>query len=146
MWLSLFYLKYFQNEEIENLRKEIERLRMELSNREGNFNRVFAKFQPVVVSPDAQKSQMNRMMMVTPSFSEADSNSRRQFSVGSSRSSAAESSILPRSAGNPNFANFSSLNNSSPKISRSYSQGLDPPRLNSTSKNGHSQFRLVYTK
>ena len=124
------------------MRKEIERLRMEISNREGNFNRVFAKFQPVVVSPDAQRMQQGRMMMVTPSFS--DSESRRHFALGSSRPFN-ETPFLPKTAGS-NFHSNYPLNGHSSKLSKSYSHSLDPPRLNSSSRNGNTQFRLVYTK
>jgi len=123
------------------MRKEIERLRMEISNREGNFNRVFAKFQPVVVSSETQRMQQSRMMMVTPSFSDADT--RKHFSVGSTRP-LNEPPFLPKSAGNHSFTNFT--NGHPSKLSKSYSHGLDPPRLNSGSRNGPAQFRLVYTK
>ncbi|CAH1797664.1 unnamed protein product [Owenia fusiformis] len=43
------------NEEIERLRKEIQRYRMELYNREGNFNRTFANTKPVLVDQRAGK-------------------------------------------------------------------------------------------
>lgn len=37
------------NEELERLRREIQRYRLELSNREGNFNRMFTEKQPIFV-------------------------------------------------------------------------------------------------
>jgi len=60
-----------QMEELERKNKEIEWLRMELSNREGNFNRVFAKFQPVLVSSERNNRQAvndssSKILMVTP--------------------------------------------------------------------------------
>ena len=46
-----FIVNYFQdtNDELEKLRKEIQRYRLELYNREGNFNRIFSDKQPVLV-------------------------------------------------------------------------------------------------
>ncbi|XP_069137514.1 paramyosin-like isoform X3 [Argopecten irradians] len=43
------------NDEVEKLRKEVQRYRMELSNRDGNFNRMFSNSQPMVVDPRAGK-------------------------------------------------------------------------------------------
>ena len=125
---------------MDNMKKEIERLRMELSNREGNFNRVFAKFQPVVVSPEAQKGHGNRMMMVTPSLSEGETGrEKKQRSFGSMKS---ESFIPPKSAGSSQFSIFSTT-----KASKSFAHNsLEPPRLHSGSRNSNTQFRLVYTK
>ncbi|XP_067664917.1 protein FAM184A-like [Haliotis asinina] len=44
------------NEELERLRREIQRYRLELSNRDSNFNRVFTTQQPVIVDPRSAKS------------------------------------------------------------------------------------------
>ncbi|OWF52814.1 protein FAM184A-like isoform X3 [Mizuhopecten yessoensis] len=43
------------NDELEKLRKEVQRYRMEISNRDGNFNRMFSNSQPMVVDPRAGK-------------------------------------------------------------------------------------------
>ncbi|KAL5004231.1 hypothetical protein ScPMuIL_017687 [Solemya velum] len=43
------------NDELERLRRENQRYRLELTNRDSNFNRMFADQQPVVVDPRAGK-------------------------------------------------------------------------------------------
>lgn len=43
------------NDELDKLRKEVQRYRMEISNRDGNFNRMFSSSQPMVVDPRAGK-------------------------------------------------------------------------------------------
>ncbi|XP_033749679.1 protein FAM184A-like isoform X1 [Pecten maximus] len=48
-------VKQDYNDEVEKLRKEVQRYRMELSNRDGNFNRMFSNSQPMVVDPRAGK-------------------------------------------------------------------------------------------
>nr|XP_022309117.1 uncharacterized protein LOC111114882 isoform X7 [Crassostrea virginica] len=43
------------NEEVEKLRREVQRYRMELSNRDNNFNRMFTDGQQLMVDPRAGK-------------------------------------------------------------------------------------------
>ncbi|GFO42044.1 protein fam184a-like [Plakobranchus ocellatus] len=43
------------NEEVERLRREIQRYRLELSNRDNNFNRMFTEKQPMLVNQKSQK-------------------------------------------------------------------------------------------
>lgn len=41
------------NDELERLRAEVRRYRLELQNRDANFNRVFTEQQPLIVDPRA---------------------------------------------------------------------------------------------
>ncbi|KXJ28906.1 CAP-Gly domain-containing linker protein 1 [Exaiptasia diaphana] len=47
---------YEKDEELERLRREVQRYRLEISNRESNFNRVFAEQKPVLTDGRSKKS------------------------------------------------------------------------------------------
>lgn len=54
---NMRYYVYFQkDEELERLRREVQRYRLEISNRESNFNRVFAEQKPVLTDGRIKKS------------------------------------------------------------------------------------------
>ncbi|VDI43120.1 Hypothetical predicted protein [Mytilus galloprovincialis] len=52
------------NDELEKLRREVQRYRMELSNRDNNFNRVFSTQQPLTVDPRAGKIGMSSQQVI----------------------------------------------------------------------------------
>lgn len=52
------------NDELEKLRREVQRYRMELSNRDSNFNRVFSTQQPLTVDPRAGKIGMSSQQVI----------------------------------------------------------------------------------
>ncbi|XP_064609906.1 protein FAM184A-like [Liolophura sinensis] len=54
------------NSEIERLRREVHKYRMELSNRDLNFNRMFTDKQPIVIDPRAGKIGVNQIQAVNP--------------------------------------------------------------------------------
>ncbi|CAK8696833.1 uncharacterized protein LOC143462885 [Clavelina lepadiformis] len=143
-----------KDEEIDALKREVERLRMELSNREGNFNRVFAKFQPVVVSSDSnyQKPQNPKMMMVTSSTSDTDA--KRKYlpnAILNSVPQNADPHYLPKTApGSASSVNYVSFNSNSTFQHQKTYAGLSnnhKPSSSSSSRNAASpSFRLVFTK
>ncbi len=64
-WLiNLLIDRFLQDyaEEIEKLRAQVHRYRMELSNREGNFNRMFVDQRPVVV--DRRAGRMSKVSAI----------------------------------------------------------------------------------
>lgn len=54
-YIIAFYIYIQKDEELERLRREVQRYRLEISNRESNFNRVFAEQKPVVTSDGRMK-------------------------------------------------------------------------------------------
>lgn len=52
------------NDELEKLRREVQRYRMELSNRDNNFNRVFSTQQPLTVDPRAGKIGVSSQQVI----------------------------------------------------------------------------------
>ncbi|XP_046329620.2 protein FAM184A-like [Haliotis rufescens] len=62
------------NEELERLRREIQRYRLELSNRDSNFNRVFTTQQPVIVDPRSAKSGAGQSPQPNKSLNRSQSN------------------------------------------------------------------------
>ena len=63
--LSFFEQDY--DEEIERLRREIQRYRMELSNRETNFNRMFAEKSPLHTD-GGRSNRSNKQAMMQQAF------------------------------------------------------------------------------
>ncbi|XP_056022556.1 protein FAM184A-like isoform X10 [Ostrea edulis] len=55
------------NEEVEKLRREVQRYRMELSNRDNNFNRMFTDGQQLMVDPRAGKIAITQQQKRPPS-------------------------------------------------------------------------------
>jgi len=54
-----------RDQELERLQKEVQMYRMELENREGNFNRMFADKQPVILGPQPEKFLVDRNLTGT---------------------------------------------------------------------------------
>lgn len=52
------------NEEVEKLRREVQRYRMELSNRDNNFNRMFTDGQQLMVDPRAGKIAITQQQVL----------------------------------------------------------------------------------
>lgn len=48
-----------RDDELERLRREVQRYRLELSNREMSFNRMFTDHKPVIVDPNKRKTSSN---------------------------------------------------------------------------------------
>lgn len=61
-----FFALQDYNSEIEHLRREVHKYRMELSNRDLNFNRMFTDKQPIVIDPRAGKIGVNQIQAVNP--------------------------------------------------------------------------------
>ncbi|KAK3601054.1 hypothetical protein CHS0354_029280 [Potamilus streckersoni] len=55
------------NDELEKLRREVQRYRLELSNRDNNFNRMFTDHQPLIVDSKAGKIGMSQTQVMTSS-------------------------------------------------------------------------------
>ncbi|KAL3866083.1 hypothetical protein ACJMK2_043421 [Sinanodonta woodiana] len=55
------------NDELEKLRREVQRYRLELSNRDNNFNRMFTDHQPLIVDSKAGKIGMSQAQAMTSS-------------------------------------------------------------------------------
>ncbi|XP_064648126.1 M protein, serotype 2.1-like isoform X1 [Lineus longissimus] len=68
------------NNELDRLRREVQRYKMELTNRDSNFNRVFTEFQPVVVDSRAGRiaTQQQQIMSNTTNFGSPQSPHRRE--------------------------------------------------------------------
>ncbi|XP_078616920.1 uncharacterized protein LOC144885108 [Branchiostoma floridae x Branchiostoma japonicum] len=65
--------------EVDRLRDEVERYRLELINREGNFNRTFSEFQPVYVDPRSAsrlRSDSPATLRIRSSHQRRDNNQR----------------------------------------------------------------------
>nr|XP_022309116.1 uncharacterized protein LOC111114882 isoform X6 [Crassostrea virginica] len=62
------------NEEVEKLRREVQRYRMELSNRDNNFNRMFTDGQQLMVDPRAGKIAITQQQVLAagPTQSKSD--------------------------------------------------------------------------
>ncbi|XP_048736347.1 protein FAM184A-like isoform X2 [Ostrea edulis] len=73
------------NEEVEKLRREVQRYRMELSNRDNNFNRMFTDGQQLMVDPRAGKIAITQQQVLAagPTQSKSDpllTNREKSFS------------------------------------------------------------------
>lgn len=71
-FLYIFFKDY--NEEVEKLRREVQRYRMELSNRDNNFNRMFTDGQQLMVDPRAGKIAITQQQVLAagPTQSKSD--------------------------------------------------------------------------
>lgn len=66
LFKSSLIFSFFQdyNEEVEKLRREVQRYRMELSNRDNNFNRMFTDGQQLMVDPRAGKIAITQQQVL----------------------------------------------------------------------------------
>ncbi|VDI43118.1 Hypothetical predicted protein [Mytilus galloprovincialis] len=73
------------NDELEKLRREVQRYRMELSNRDNNFNRVFSTQQPLTVDPRAGKIGMSSQQVIASHRNDSKRPSSSRASSAASR-------------------------------------------------------------
>ncbi|XP_078482543.1 uncharacterized protein LOC144743201 [Ciona intestinalis] len=121
-----------ESEDIVRLQNEIQWLRMELNNREGNLNKVFSRFQPVFVSGTEKPPQ--RMMMVTP----VGSNHGRGYTPPSS----------PRKHLAPKVYHRDSLpfQDNGLRFTQKIYESQSTIQKSTKTKDLSSKFRLLYTK
>ena len=67
-YLILFDHVFQRDDELERLRREVQRYRLELTNRESSFNRMFTDHHPVIVDGKPRKTSSGLMTDSVSSF------------------------------------------------------------------------------
>ena len=96
---NVYFFKDSGTDELERLRQEIRHLKMELGNRETNFNRLFTAHQPVYVShhqPMKFRTDLTNQLQLNRGDSAMTSS--RYFSIASGRSVTQPSAVGLRAA------------------------------------------------